>query len=101
MALGRFSVPLKHMCSRKCDMPFIFLFSYLEPASTRIKTVTVGLSAIGAIITLSPFFKVFFENFITIYKYRGYPQNESKSLYLNQIHKLFYANKKLKMPNSP
>src|SRR3989344_1062213 len=55
---------LEHMCSRKCEIPFTLFVSYLLPASTKTKTVTVGLSFIGIVTTRSPFFKTFFENFI-------------------------------------
>src|SRR3990167_10822009 len=54
---GRFSVPLKHICSKKWEMPLISLVSYLEPASTKIKTVVVKLSFIGTVMILNPFSK--------------------------------------------
>ena len=69
IAFGLLVVPLKHICSKKCEIPFISFVSYFEPASTNTKTVTVGLSFIGAITTRKPFFKTFFVYFIIILIY--------------------------------
>ena len=40
---GRSFVPLKNMCSKKCEMPFIFFDSYFEPVP--IKTSMVNTAA--------------------------------------------------------
>ena len=64
VAFGRLVVPLKHMCSRKCEIPFNCLVSYLEPASASTNTVTVGLSFIGIIMSRRPFFRTFLVSFI-------------------------------------
>src|SRR3989338_2236915 len=60
IARGRFAVPLKHICSRKCEMPLMFFVSYLLPASTNAITVTVALSFIGTTINRNPFGRIFF-----------------------------------------
>src|ERR1700679_3107121 len=62
IAFGRRGVPLKTICSRKCEMPFMLLSSYFEPVSTITKTVTAGLSFIGIVMTRKPFFNVVFLN---------------------------------------
>ena len=46
--LGRFFVPLKNICSRKCARPFSFSFSYREPVPVMTTTVAVSVSGMGA-----------------------------------------------------
>ena len=40
LAVGRFSVPLKNMCSAKCAIPLVGLVSYRLPAATITITAT-------------------------------------------------------------
>ena len=56
LVFGLFLVPLKNMCSKKCESPFCFLVSYLEPVPTTTRTVAVLVPRMGAVITRIPFF---------------------------------------------
>src|SRR3990170_1353784 len=86
---GRFSVPLKHICSKKWEMPLISFVSYLEPASTKIKTVVVKLSFIGIVIILNPFFKIILSGILIL---RTYDVLNFFDFYSFLFHRIAIAN---------
>ena len=59
-----FLVPLNAICSKKCDMPFIFLVSFLLPVLTKTPIDTDSTSFISSAAILRPLSKVV----IIIYK---------------------------------
>src|SRR3989344_7828958 len=61
---GFFLVPLKNMCSRKCEMPLVSFVSYFEPVPTNAKTVTACVLFCGTVIILKTFLSVVFLNII-------------------------------------
>src|SRR3989338_6405087 len=67
MDRGRFSVPLKHIGSKKWERPLISLVSYLDPASTSTKTVAARLLSFGAVIIRRPLSKTIFLKFVISY----------------------------------
>src|SRR5699024_11741397 len=53
-------VPLKNICSKKCEIPLFVSFSFLDPASTQIPMVTERTDGICSITIRSPFLHVCF-----------------------------------------
>src|SRR3989344_3454281 len=58
IALGRLWVPLKNMCSKKWEMPLVFLVSYRLPAPHKTIAVTDLNEVSGASTTRRPLGKV-------------------------------------------
>ena len=65
--LGLFLVPLKNMCSKKCEIPLISFVSYFDPVPTNIKTVTLLAFLIGIVNNLKLLSSVVFLNIIFIF----------------------------------
>src|SRR3989344_3164132 len=57
-ASGHLAVPLNTKCSKKWQIPFLFLSSNLEPTPTIAKAVTDSTPGTGATTTRKPDFKV-------------------------------------------
>ena len=54
----RFDVPLKAMCSKKCDVPLLAAVSYRDPASIQTPTVAVSAPNVVSDPTRKPFSSV-------------------------------------------
>src|SRR3989338_1643944 len=59
---GRDLVPLKNICSKKCESPLVFFVSYFDPVPINAKTVTVLVSLWGTVMTRKPLGRVVFSN---------------------------------------
>ena len=93
MDRGRFSVPLKHICSKKWESPLISLVSYLDPASTNTKTVAAKLLSFGAVIIRRPLSKVIFLKLAISWRFDLRPLTNSahqRYLSLGLIFKLWW-----------
>ncbi len=64
--VGRFTVPLKHMCSRKCESPASRGSSLNDPVPTVTMTVTVGFPSMGIVRTRTPLSRVVLLKFISV-----------------------------------
>ena len=71
LAVGRFSVPLKNMCSAKWAMPLVGRVSYRLPAATITITATDCDCGWGAVTTRSPLGRVVFVNIGVSYRRRS------------------------------